>query len=233
MVLLFGQRRGLGPTCLGASKWPLQQCDHNRYYDHDGRDHRIRCYGQPPPPLGAPPPPNYYQPGAYAENCYRGDAVNGTIFGMIADELLGGLASHGKSDATVGGVVANSLLANVIGRDEDCVGEAWLCEITPIACTMNSASPTIGTIAATTEPSFRCENSAAAIRCVVISQKQASVAGKASPDPARLVARSAPPISGLIDSLTWLRHALGQWHFLLSFSQPTKLSGQSCLRRSG
>lgn len=95
--------------------------DHNGYYDRDGRYRRIRYYGPPPAPYGAPPPPpSYYQPGAYEENCHRGNAANGTIFGAIAGGLLGGLASHGNPGATVGGVVVGGLLGNVIGRDVDC-----------------------------------------------------------------------------------------------------------------
>jgi surface antigen len=103
--------------------------DHNGYYDHDGRYHRIHYrdrydYGPPPAPgYGPPPPPPpqaYYQPSAYEENCHRGNAVNGTIFGAIAGGLIGGLASHGGAGATVGGVVVGGLLGNVIGRDVDC-----------------------------------------------------------------------------------------------------------------
>jgi len=109
--------------------------DHNGYYDRDGRYRRIHYrdrdrdrddYGPPPPPSYGPPPPpppppaNYYQPSAYQENCHRGNAVNGTIFGAIAGGLIGGLASHGQAGATVGGVVVGGLLGNVIGRDVDC-----------------------------------------------------------------------------------------------------------------
>ena len=103
--------------------------DHNGYYDRDGRYHRIRYrdrdYGPPPaqgygPPPPPPPPPGYYQQGAYEENCRRGNAANGTIFGAIAGGLIGGLASHGRAGATVGGVVVGGLLGNVIGRDVDC-----------------------------------------------------------------------------------------------------------------
>ena len=101
--------------------------DHNGYYDHDGRYRRVRYpdrddyrdrdnYGAPPPP----PPPGYYQQGAYEQNCHRGNAVNGTIFGALAGGLLGGLASHGNAGATVGGVVVGGVLGNVIGRDVDC-----------------------------------------------------------------------------------------------------------------
>ena len=104
--------------------------DHNGYYDRDGRYRRIRYgdrndrdYGPPPgqgygPP--PPPPPAYYQQGAYEENCHRGNATNGTIFGALAGGLLGGLASHGNAGATIGGVVVGGVLGNVIGRDVDC-----------------------------------------------------------------------------------------------------------------
>jgi len=103
--------------------------DHNGYYDREGRYHRIRYrdrdeYGPPPPAPGygppPPPPPRYYQQGAYEENCHRGNAVNGTIFGALAGGLIGGLASGGRAGATVGGVVVGGLLGNVIGRDVDC-----------------------------------------------------------------------------------------------------------------
>ncbi|HEY2009703.1 MAG TPA: glycine zipper domain-containing protein [Rhizomicrobium sp.] len=107
------------------------QADHNGYYDRDGRYRRIHYrdrddYGPPPggpgygPPPPPPPPGNYYQQGAYEENCHRGNAANGTIFGALAGGLLGGLASHGNAGATIGGVVVGGVLGNVIGRDVDC-----------------------------------------------------------------------------------------------------------------
>ena len=103
--------------------------DHNGYYDRDGRYRRIRDreghYDRDsgPPDRGygpPPPPPAYYQQGRYEENCRRGNAAAGTIFGALAGGLIGGAASRGNGGAVVGGVVLGGLLGNVIGRDIDC-----------------------------------------------------------------------------------------------------------------
>lgn len=95
--------------------------DHNGYYDRDGQYRRIRYprrdFGPPPPP---PPPPAYYERGRYEDNCRRGNAAAGTIFGAIAGGLIGGAASRGNGGAVVGGVILGGLLGNVIGRDIDC-----------------------------------------------------------------------------------------------------------------
>jgi len=99
------------------------QTDHNGYYDHSGNYRHIRGgrddggYGPPPPP---PPPPAYYEQGRYEENCHRGNAAAGTIFGALAGGLIGGAASHGNGGAVVGGAVLGGLLGNTISRDVDC-----------------------------------------------------------------------------------------------------------------
>src|SRR5580698_4810144 len=103
--------------------------DQNGYYDHSGQYRRIRNggdYGPPPPPPGAyndgppPPPPGYYQQGRYEENCHRGNAAAGTVFGALAGGLIGGAASHGNGGAVVGGAILGGLLGNTISRDIDC-----------------------------------------------------------------------------------------------------------------
>jgi surface antigen len=110
--------------------------DQNGYYDHSGQYRRIRNggdYGPPPPPPGAyndgppPPPPGYYQQGRYEENCHRGNAAAGTVFGALAGGLIGGAASHGNGGAVVGGAILGGLLGNTISRDIDCddQGEAF------------------------------------------------------------------------------------------------------------
>jgi surface antigen len=63
---------------------------------------------------------NYYQRGAYEQNCQRGNAAAGTIFGALAGGLIGNAASNGNGGAVVGGVVLGGLLGNTIARDIDC-----------------------------------------------------------------------------------------------------------------
>lgn len=63
---------------------------------------------------------NYYRQGAYEQNCQRGNAVAGTIFGVAAGGLLGSAVSQGNGGAVVGGAVLGGLLGNTIARDIDC-----------------------------------------------------------------------------------------------------------------
>src|SRR4051812_24856970 len=73
--------------------------DHNGYYDRDGRYRRIRDRVWRGERGYGPPPPAYYQQGQYEENCRRGNATAGTIFGALAGGLLGGAASRGNGGA--------------------------------------------------------------------------------------------------------------------------------------
>ena len=99
------------------------QYDQEGYYDRDGRYRHIRHededYGPPPPPP-PPPPAAYYEPGRYEQDCHRGNAAAGTIFGALAGGLIGGAASHGNGGAVVGGAVLGGLLGNAVSQDIDC-----------------------------------------------------------------------------------------------------------------
>jgi surface antigen len=63
---------------------------------------------------------NYYRQGAYEQNCQRGNAVAGTIFGAAAGGLVGSAVSRGNGGAVIGGAVLGGLLGNTISRDIDC-----------------------------------------------------------------------------------------------------------------
>jgi surface antigen len=62
----------------------------------------------------------YYRQGAYEENCHRGNATTGTIFGALAGGLIGGAVSHGNGGAVVGGAVVGGLLGNTVSKDISC-----------------------------------------------------------------------------------------------------------------
>jgi surface antigen len=62
----------------------------------------------------------YYRQGAYEQDCRRGNAAAGTIFGALAGGLVGSAASNGNGGAVVGGAVLGGLLGNTIARDIDC-----------------------------------------------------------------------------------------------------------------
>ena len=100
------------------------QYDHEGYYDREGHYRHMRYpdqgYGPPPPPPPPPPPAAYYMPGRYEEDCHRGNAVAGTIFGALAGGLLGGAVSRGNGGAVVGGAVLGGVLGNVVAGDIDC-----------------------------------------------------------------------------------------------------------------
>jgi surface antigen len=102
------------------------QYDHDGYYDRDGRYRHIRQSdrdfrdrdrdrGPPPPPSGA-----YYEQGRYEQDCHRGNAAAGTIFGALAGGLIGGAASHGNGGAVAGGAILGGLLGNAVSQDIDC-----------------------------------------------------------------------------------------------------------------
>ncbi|MCP5410926.1 MAG: hypothetical protein H6924_02095 [Alphaproteobacteria bacterium] len=90
------------------------QADRDGYYDRNGRYRDIR--------VPAPPPPSarYYERGRYEQDCRRGNATAGTIFGALAGGLIGGGVSHGNGGAVVGGAVLGGLLGNTIAKDIDC-----------------------------------------------------------------------------------------------------------------
>ena len=98
------------------------QYDRDGYYDRQGHYRHMRDrgpdqgYGPPPPP----PPGAYYEQGRYEQDCHRGNAAAGTIFGALAGGLIGGAASHGNGGAVVGGAVLGGLLGNTVSRDIGC-----------------------------------------------------------------------------------------------------------------
>jgi len=63
---------------------------------------------------------NYYQQGTYEQNCNRGNAAAGTIFGAIAGGLIGSAVSRGNGGAVIGGAVLGGLLGNTISKDIAC-----------------------------------------------------------------------------------------------------------------
>lgn len=94
------------------------QLDRNGYYDREGvyrrngwqiNNDRNNAQNR-----------NYYQQGAYEQNCQRGNAVAGTIFGALAGGFLGSAVSKGSGGAVVGGAVLGGVLGNTIARDIDC-----------------------------------------------------------------------------------------------------------------
>jgi surface antigen len=97
------------------------QYDHEGYYDRQGHYRHIHYpnqgYGPTPPP---PPSSPYYVPGRYEEDCRRGNAAAGTIFGALAGGLLGGAATRGNGGAVVGGAILGGLLGNAVSQDIDC-----------------------------------------------------------------------------------------------------------------
>jgi surface antigen len=68
---------------------------------------------------------NYYQQGVYEQNCNRGNAAAGTIFGAIAGGLLGSAVSRGNGGAVVGGAVLGGLLGNTISKDIACEDQPY------------------------------------------------------------------------------------------------------------
>lgn len=130
------------PNSISAQPYPgapgpdpygyYSQYDRDGYYDRNGQYHRIYQAPPPPPaayPVPAPPPPApagiYYQQGRYENDCHRGNAVAGTIFGALAGGLLGSAASRGNGGAVVGGAVLGGLLGNTISREIDCEDQPY------------------------------------------------------------------------------------------------------------
>jgi surface antigen len=136
-ILLLSAAALLAANCM-ASAQPMpppgndpngyySQFDHEGYYDRQGRYRHIRQpgpdYGPPPPP--APPPGAYYEQGRYEQDCRRGNAAAGTIFGALAGGLIGGAASHGNGGAVAGGAILGGLLGNAVSQDVDCSDQPY------------------------------------------------------------------------------------------------------------
>ena len=111
--------QGYGPPPGMDPNGYYSQSDPRGYYDHSGRYRRMPDQydrrDDRPREEGA-----YYRQGEYEQNCHRGNAAAGTIFGALAGGLIGSAASHGNGGAVVGGVVLGGLLGNTIARDIDC-----------------------------------------------------------------------------------------------------------------
>jgi hypothetical protein len=124
----YGQPYGQGRDQIGSQRDPnnyYSQTDQNGYYDRNGHYQRMRGqydqrdnrgnYGDPRADSGS-----YYQQGAYEQNCHRGNAAAGTIFGAVAGGLIGSAVSHGNGGAVIGGAVLGGLLGNTVSKDIDC-----------------------------------------------------------------------------------------------------------------
>lgn len=100
------------------------QSDSNGYYDRSGSYRRMqeeqRREDAREERREARDERNYYRQGAYEQNCQRGNAVAGTIFGAAAGGLVGSAVSRGNGGAVIGGAVLGGLLGNTISRDIDC-----------------------------------------------------------------------------------------------------------------
>jgi surface antigen len=103
------------------------QSDQSGYYDRGGRYHHMRVqygqrrdYGNDRSDPRDGPAPVYYRQGEYEQNCQRGNAVAGTIFGAVAGGLIGSAVSHGNGGAVVGGAVLGGVLGNTVSKDITC-----------------------------------------------------------------------------------------------------------------
>ena len=103
------------------------QSDPRGYYDQNGRYRRMREQDRrrdDGPAFGNNDGPReqgvYYRQGEYEQNCHRGNAAAGTIFGAVAGGLIGSAVSHGNGGAVVGGAVLGGLLGNTVSKDIDC-----------------------------------------------------------------------------------------------------------------
>jgi surface antigen len=102
------------------------QTDQSGFYDRNGHYQRMRVqddqrdgngnYGSGPRGDAG----SYYQQGVYEQNCQRGNAAAGTIFGALAGGLIGSAVSHGNGGAVVGGAVLGGLIGNTVSKDIDC-----------------------------------------------------------------------------------------------------------------
>src|SRR4051812_36985061 len=93
------------------------QADRDGYYDRSGTYRRFREQGFQ---RNNQTSGNYYRQGDYEQNCRRGNAAAGTIFGALAGGLIGNAASRGNGGAVVGGAILGGLLGNTVSKDIDC-----------------------------------------------------------------------------------------------------------------
>ena len=105
------QQRGTDPNAY------YSQSDRNGYYDRSGTYRRFRDQGYQ---RNNQTSGNYYRQGDYEQNCRRGNAATGTIFGALAGGLIGNAASRGNGGAVVGGAILGGLLGNAVAKDIDC-----------------------------------------------------------------------------------------------------------------
>ena len=125
----YGQTRRLDPDGY------YSQSDQYGYYDLNGNYLDMRGRRIPRDSRGAynygnnrddqRPSANHYQQGAYEQNCSRGNAATGTIFGAIAGGLIGSAVSRGNGGAVVGGAVLGGLLGNTISKDIACEDQPY------------------------------------------------------------------------------------------------------------
>jgi len=131
LALMFGtpaSAQPYGPP-PGPDNGQYQNGNPDGYYDQNGHwhyyrdDNRNRDDGDDQDQAGPPPPPPdgyYYRQGYYEDNCRRGNAAAGTIFGALAGGLIGGAASHGHGGAVIGGAILGGLLGNAVAHDMPC-----------------------------------------------------------------------------------------------------------------
>lgn len=104
------------------------QSDQRGYYDHNGRYRQIRRQydrrDNGPREQGV-----YYRQGEYEQNCRRGNAAAGTIFGALAGGLIGSAASHGNGGAVVGGAVLGGVLGNAVSNDIECDDQPYAFQV--------------------------------------------------------------------------------------------------------
>jgi len=108
------QQRGTDPNAY------YSQSDRNGYYDRSGTYRRFQDYRRDDNRGNNQTSGNYYRQGDYEQNCRRGNAAAGTIFGALAGGLIGSAASHGNGGAVVGGAILGGLLGNTVSKDIDC-----------------------------------------------------------------------------------------------------------------
>ena len=98
------------------------QSDRSGYYDRSGTYRRFQAQGNQRDDYRGnnQTSGNYYRQGDYEQNCRRGNAAAGTIFGALAGGLIGSAASHGNGGAVAGGAILGGLLGNAVSKDINC-----------------------------------------------------------------------------------------------------------------
>lgn len=105
------------------------QTDQNGDYDRKGSYQRMRDQNDRRDGNYGRNSGSYYQQGAYEQDCHRGNAATGTIFGALAGGLIGGAASHGNGGAVVGGAVLGGLLGNAVSKDISCDDQPYAFQV--------------------------------------------------------------------------------------------------------